>query len=353
MLRMSPAGGVLRWLRCDFGIAVAVFGWITVLLVTDPWSGLGEQRAWGAATWGVLLWLLRAECALVRTQVAVVVVFATAVEYTFSHWLEVYVYRLDNVPAFVPPGHGLVYLCALALGRSSVVRRWRVPLVALTLVAGMSYALWGLLGTERVDVLGAFWFACLVAFLRWGRSLLLYVGAFAIVTYLELLGTWLGVWEWQPLDPTGLIAIGNPPSGAAGGYAWFDVAALTVAPALLHAWKRLTSDRRDNDFGAAPDEPAQGLGGDVGLGGDLARAHETSIAPGSRYGSSDHVNSAARRAPRLRNQSASSSTPRRRAASSGVQSSHAGSQSRSAPRDPTLEQAPRPSRAARTAGESV
>lgn len=210
------------------------------MLAADPSSGLGEQRAWGAATWGVLLWLLRVETPLVRAQVAVVVAFATAVEYTFSLWLEVYVYRLANVPAFVPPSHGLVYLCALALGRSPLVRRWRVPLVALTLVAGAAYALWGLLGTSRVDVLGAFWFGCLAAFLTRGRSRLLYVGLFGIVTYLELLGTWLGVWTWQPLDPTGLIAIGNPPSGVAGGYGWFDLAALTVAPTLLRVWERRT-----------------------------------------------------------------------------------------------------------------
>jgi hypothetical protein len=229
-------------MRRDLGIAAVVFGWITVLLVTDPWSTLGEQRMWGLATWAVLFWLLGGETPLVRMQVAVVVAFATAVEYTFSPLLEVYVYRLDNVPAFVPPGHGLVYLCALALGRSEFVSRYQGPLVALTLAAGGTYALWGLVGTGRVDVLGAFWFGCLVAFLRWGRSRLLYVGAFAIVTYLEVLGTALNVWEWQPLDPTGLVPIGNPPSGAAGGYGWFDLAALTAAPALLTGWRRL-SDR--------------------------------------------------------------------------------------------------------------
>jgi hypothetical protein len=237
---MSPSGGIGPSSRYDLRIAAVAFGWITVLLITDPWSSLGEQRVWGAATWAVLLWLLRAETPLVRTQVAVVVAFATAVEYTFSLGLEVYVYRFGNVPAFVLPGHGLVYLCALALGRSSVVRRWDVPLVALTLAGGAAYALWGLFGTDRVDVLGAFWFGCLVVFLTVGRSRLLYVGLFAFVTYLELLGTWVGVWEWRPLDPTGLIGIGNPPSGVAGGYGWFDLAALTTAPALLRAWERLT-----------------------------------------------------------------------------------------------------------------
>jgi hypothetical protein len=35
------------------------------------------------------------------------------------------------------------------------------------------------------------------------------------------------------------VAIGNPPSGAAGGYGWFDLAAVLAAPALVRAWARL------------------------------------------------------------------------------------------------------------------
>src|SRR5262249_34539872 len=54
----------------------------------------------------------------------------------------------------------------------------------------------------------------------------------------ELVGTSLGTWTWQSHDPTGLVAIGNPPSGAAGGYGWFDLAALTLAPVLLAAYAR-------------------------------------------------------------------------------------------------------------------
>ena len=58
------------------------------------------------------------------------------------------------------------------------------------------------------------------------------------MTYLELLGTWLGTWAWQTHDPTGLVAIGNPPSGAAGGYGWFDLAAVLAGPAVLAAVTR-------------------------------------------------------------------------------------------------------------------
>jgi hypothetical protein len=109
----------------------------------------------------------------------------------------------------------------------------------VTVLAGAAYAGWGLFLSDRLDVLGAVWFGCLLGFLRWGRSTTLYVGAFVVVTYLEILGTWLGTWEWQAHDPTGLVAIGNPPSGAAGGYGWFDLAAVLAAPWVLHAVRRV------------------------------------------------------------------------------------------------------------------
>ena len=197
----------------------------------------GEQRLLGLLTWGLLLLLLRRETPLVRVQTVVVVVFATAVEYTFAGWLGVYVYRLDNVPWFVPPGHGLVYLGALALGRTAYVRSHLRELMVAAAVAGGLYAAWGLSPlAPRLDVLGAFWYLCLLGFFAFGRSRGLYVGAFVVVTYLEILGTQLGTWAWQPHDPTGLVAIGNPPSGAAGGYGWFDLVATIAGPVLLARW---------------------------------------------------------------------------------------------------------------------
>jgi hypothetical protein len=219
----------------DATAVLATLTWIPLVLWLDRGVEVWAQRGLGVGTWALLLVLLRRQSGLVRAQVAVVVAFATAVEYTFSPLLEVYLYRLDNVPAFVPPGHGLVYLGALAFGRLAWVRLRCHALVVATLAAGGAYAAWGVLLAGRPDALGAFWFLCLVGFLAWGRSRTLYVGAFVLVTYLELLGTWLGTWEWQPRDPTGLVAIGNPPSGAAGGYGWFDLAALLAGPAVLAA----------------------------------------------------------------------------------------------------------------------
>lgn len=218
--------------RRDLEVAGVVLCWLPAVLLLDRGAGIWWQRAFGAVTWALLLGLLGRESATVRAQVGVVVAFATAIEYTFSPLLGVYVYRLHNVPAFVPPGHGLVYLCALVLGRALPGRLVR-PVAAAALLAGGAYALWGLLGTGRPDVLGAFWYGCLALFVLAGPSRPTYLGAFVVVTYLELLGTGLGTWTWQAHDPTGLVSIGNPPSGAAGGYAWFDLAGMAAAPLVL------------------------------------------------------------------------------------------------------------------------
>lgn len=222
-------------------IVTVVIGWITTVLMIDSGSTLAVQRSLGVLTWAVLLALLSRESGLVRMQTAVVVVCASAIEYTFSPLLEVYLYRFHNVPMYVPPGHGLVYLAALSIGRTAFVRAHARACAAAVLVIGGGYAAYGLVLAERPDVLGAFWYLCLVGFVVWGPSRGLYVGAFLVVTYLELAGTTLGTWTWQTHDPTGLVTIGNPPSGAAGGYGWFDLAALLAGPALL---TRLVSWRR-------------------------------------------------------------------------------------------------------------
>ncbi|HEX5018514.1 MAG TPA: hypothetical protein VFX15_13125, partial [Actinomycetes bacterium] len=59
-------------------------------------------------------------------------------------------------------------------------------------------------------------------------------------TYLELIGTWLGIWSWATHDPTGLVSMGNPPTGAAGGYGWFDLVAISLAPVMVRWWRRTT-----------------------------------------------------------------------------------------------------------------
>ncbi len=227
-------------LQRNAAVPALVGVWVVVVLGLDTGASLGQQRALGLGTWLLLVAVLRGEGRATRVQVAVVVLYATVIEYVFAGWLGVYVYRLDNVPSFVPPGHGLVYLAALCLGRSAWAHRHAQRVVIATVVICGGWAAWGLLLSGRPDLLGALWFGSLLVFLRRGRTPLVYCGAFVVTSYLELIGTGLGAWTWQAHDPTGLISIGNPPSGIAGGYCFFDAAALWLTPRLLARYGRPT-----------------------------------------------------------------------------------------------------------------
>jgi hypothetical protein len=229
---------VLRDSRRDLTIVAVFLVWLTGVLILDVGSNIWAQRGLGVISWIVLLGLLRGESRAVRAQVAVVVAFATAIEYTASPLLGFYTYRLHNVPAFVPPGHGGLFLTALALGRSPLFQRYGRVLVRLALVAGSAWVLWGAFGATRRDMLGFCLFLLFVVVVAKGRAPAVYASTFTLTAILELLGTSIGNWTWALYDPTGAISIGNPPSGIAGGYVIFDMVALRGGPALLLLMQR-------------------------------------------------------------------------------------------------------------------
>ena len=80
------------------------------------------------------------------------------------------------------------------------------------------------------DVAGAVGVPLLLLFLWRGRNRAIYAGVFLVVASLELYGTAIGTWRWSRDLPGLGIPDGNPPSGVASGYVWFDVMALLVAP---------------------------------------------------------------------------------------------------------------------------
>src|SRR2546427_9393593 len=70
-----------------------------------------------------------------RMQVWVCVAVATGFEIFSSLIWGIYAYRLHNVPLFVPPGHGLVYLFGLLAAQTPIVTRYRRRL-AYPILAG-------------------------------------------------------------------------------------------------------------------------------------------------------------------------------------------------------------------------
>ena len=171
-----------------FVVAAIVAGWLALGLALDDGGGIGRQRLIGATTWLLLIVLVRREPRVTQVQVATLVVLATLLEYSASPLLGLYTYRLHNVPAFVPPGHGLVYLAAVLVGTSpAVTRRRAIPLIALAVAT--AWAIGGLLIPSRPDELGAVLFVSFAGFALRGRTPGVYAAAFALTAALELYGT--------------------------------------------------------------------------------------------------------------------------------------------------------------------
>ena len=211
--------------------AIVLPAYLAGLLGLDKQVSFHGQLALGALTLLVLAAALWPLAPLVRAQAIGVVLFATVGEITGSLVWGVYHYRLHNLPLFIPPAHGLVYLSGLALSRSVRAR-------AVVWAAGVGAAAWGIAGLTvlpRLDVAGAVGVPLLLVFLWRSRSRATYAGVFLVVAALELYGTSIGTWRWAHDLPGLGIPDGNPPSGVASGYVWFDVMALLVAPWLVYA----------------------------------------------------------------------------------------------------------------------
>jgi hypothetical protein len=218
----------------------ALLAFLAALLAVDTQVGYRVQLGLGALTWLVLIAALRPLAPLARAQALAVVAFATVGEVTGSLVWGVYTYRLHNLPMFIPPAHGLVYLSGLAVAG---LMRERI-VVGVAAAGAIAWGLAGLTVLPRLDVAGAIGVPLLCLFLWRSRFRATYAGVFLVVGALELYGTSIGTWRWATELPGLGIAQGNPPSGVASGYVWFDVMALLVAPYLVAAARMISPARR-------------------------------------------------------------------------------------------------------------
>jgi hypothetical protein len=225
---------------------VSILAFIGVLLAVDTQVDARAQLLLGLAAWVGLALALRGLPPLLRAQALVVVVVATCAEVVGSIIWGVYTYRLENLPSFVPPCHGLVYLAGASLAVWAASRK--DLLVRVALVAVLAWGIAGVTVLPRSDVGGAIGAALLAVYLIRGRAPEIYAGVFLVVAWLELYGTAIGTWEWAVTIPGTGVPQGNPPSGVASGYVWFDIVALALAPALIRWGVRIRSG-----FRALPD----------------------------------------------------------------------------------------------------
>ena len=214
-----------------FTLAVVLV--FVVLGLADRHVDLTGQLGLGFATWLVLLAALRPLSLERRVQTLLVVGVATCMEVVGSILWGVYTYRLHNLPLFVPPGHGLVYLAGISLSETAFVRARPRAFVRAVAVCAAAWGLLGLTALPRFDLGGAIGVSVFLLFLWKGRAPAIYGGVFFVVLFLELWGTAVGLWQWHAMTPGLGLPMGNPPSGAMSGYVLFDIVAIAVTAWLL------------------------------------------------------------------------------------------------------------------------
>jgi hypothetical protein len=223
----------------DYLVAAFTFFSVAVSSLCEIDASIDKQRILGALAWGFLAWLLLGENNETRMQVTIAVLFATLGEHFASLYMGGYTYRFENVPAYVPPGHGMVYLTAVALARSGLFVRYARGIAIIVIGVWGGWSLWGISGyAEQGDWVGALLFCIFLAWLVTGRSPLVYLAAFFVTTWLELIGTAVGAWKWAAIDPLLGWPQGNPPSGVGAWYCLVDAVAIGGAAPLLRWMKK-------------------------------------------------------------------------------------------------------------------
>ena len=207
--------------RGTLALLAAFIAFVAIALQLDRHTDLLQQALLGSTAWIFLAIALRSQPRDIRVQVLVLIAVATILEVIGSIIWGAYRYRLENLPLYVPAAHGLFYLTALRVTSLPVIQRnGRAVVVGVTAFATL-YMLRNLT-LPLPDLLGFVTWAIFIRFIVRGTAPVLYAVSFVLTTALEIYGTALGIWTWQPVLPLFMLPAANPPSGVGAGYAAMD-----------------------------------------------------------------------------------------------------------------------------------
>ena len=215
-----------------------------VLLLADSRiTALWQQWALGVMTFLVLYLSALKAPKEQRLQIWMCVGVATGFEIFGSLIWGLYRYRLHNVPLFVPPGHGLVYLFGLLAMTTPVVKEHGKRVAHVILALASAWAIAGVtilpVVTGRVDLQGLMCLPVFAWFVLRSPRWSLFAAIFIATGELEIFGTFFGNWAWLPVAPWTHIPSGNPPSVIAGGYCVIDASVLLVMRAYRLGWNTI------------------------------------------------------------------------------------------------------------------
>ena len=162
-------------------------------------------------------------------------------EYLFSIVLDMYTYRLSNLPIYVPFGHAAVYARTYTFSKAPVVKKNKKVIVRLLTLVISLFTLFYLIAFNDIFgfVMTVFVFLIL---LKRPKDQLFFLTMYIVVAVLEIGGTAYEVWSW-PDTAFGffpLLKSHNPPSGISLFYFLLDVGCFVLYTQInKKAWKRV------------------------------------------------------------------------------------------------------------------
>jgi len=193
----------------------------------------------------VFLYFFIKGTARVKEQLIYALLIGIVGEYIFSIGLEMYSYRLGNIPHYVPFGHAIVFYLVYGFTKKSKVRFHRKKIERYLSILILSYSFLFLVFEKDFFgfVLTLFVFLSLK---NHPNERLFYLTMYCIVAILEIIGTSFECWKWPILafDTFTFLPSANPPSGICLFYFGLDRGTISFYKRRhKKTWKRLKSIR--------------------------------------------------------------------------------------------------------------
>tara|TARA_R110002072_G_scaffold302714_1_gene487913 strand:- start:2948 stop:3709 length:762 start_codon:yes stop_codon:yes gene_type:complete len=174
------------------------------------------------------------------------VLIGFAGEYLFSIVLDMYTYRLGNLPWYIPFGHGAVYARTHMFAKASITRKYAKQINTLFYIIISIFALIYLIAFHDIFgfimTLGVFGMLVIRP-----KDRLFFLTMYVVVAVLEIGGTAYSTWSW-PSTAFGVfdfLPSNNPPSGISLFYFLLDVSCFMIYIIINRkTWKRFKSIKR-------------------------------------------------------------------------------------------------------------
>ena len=167
-------------------------------------------------------------------------------EYLFSIVLDMYTYRLSNLPLYIPFGHAAVYARTYTFSKASIVKKYQKEIIRCLSFVITLFALFYLVAFN--DVFGfVMTIAVFLVLIKRPKDQLFFLTMYIVVAVLEIGGTTYAAWSWpdKAFGVFPLLKSHNPPSGISLFYFLLDIGCFVLYTLFnSKTWNRFKNIKR-------------------------------------------------------------------------------------------------------------